>query len=329
MTRDNTSPHFPFSIVNFQFIPLVFLLVTVGCSGTNWMKKPNFSALLPPGPPAKVLAVWEPAVKHEAGGEKAQRGFGGRVYFHDQDAKRPIKVDGNVVVYAFDEEGRQVGDNVPTRTYFFERDDVKKLYSKSKLGHSYNFWIPWDADGPDGQARKVSLIVRYVPKVGSSVVSSQAVAYLPGKRGQSEMTAQVEWERRNKLDATVRQVANRGSDGRFVDGMRHADGTIKEKGLSTEERLIETNDSRPTAMQTATICLPNSVSRGMVAAMSGPSPVPEIQPVNYLQEAVVEKPVEPQKLEAGPEREKRALFDRNLPERKPLFIRDGTLKMSE
>jgi hypothetical protein len=169
----------------FRFFFIVILLFTfIGCSGRTWTK-PDFSLWRPSGPPAKTVAVWEPAVKHEAG-QEPQRGFGGRVYFYDQESKKPIKINGNVVVYAFDEENRQPEDNIPTRSYLFDKNDVKKLYAKSKLGASYNFWVPWDSEGPEGDAKKVSLIVRYIPEVGSSVVSSQAVVYLPGKLSQTQ-----------------------------------------------------------------------------------------------------------------------------------------------
>ncbi|MGL4595649.1 MAG: hypothetical protein ACRCUY_13070, partial [Thermoguttaceae bacterium] len=144
---------------------------------------------------------------------------------------------GAVAVYAFDEDDRKSGDNSPTRTYYFEESDLKKLYSKSKLGPSYNFWIPWDADGPEGKAKKVSLIVRYVPKVGSSVVSSQTAAYIPGNRSQNQMLAKMEWEETN-AEGTIQQVAfKREEDRKSVH----------------EECLIESNEQRQSTMQTATI----------------------------------------------------------------------------
>ncbi|MCL2743973.1 MAG: hypothetical protein FWE67_08985 [Planctomycetaceae bacterium] len=256
---------------NLTVSVLLLLVFTTGCSSTSWTKskwyKPDMSSLLPAGPPVKSLAAWEPAVRH-SGLEKPERGFGGRVYFYDDGGTKPIKVKGCVVVYAFDEENRKHDDNAPTRSYFFAKDDVKKLYSKSKLGHSYNFWIPWDSEGPDGKSKKVSLIVRYVPDKGSSVVSSQAVVYLPGKAGQTEMLAKEEWNKRQEQLAVwnVRHLVN------GIMQTSHSEEQISEfkpieayKQTSLQERLLEENGNRPQMMKTATIAIPASVNTSLTA----------------------------------------------------------------
>ena len=163
------------------------LFLSIGC--TSMPKMPPASAFLPPGPASRVIAVWEPALRHTGSDAKPERGFGARVYFYDANERKPIKIDGSVVVYAFDEDGRKAGDNEPDRSYYFVKDDMKKVYSKSKLGHSYSLWVPWDCEGPNGEAKKVSLIVRYVPEKGSSVASKQTALNLPGK-AKNEMLAQ-------------------------------------------------------------------------------------------------------------------------------------------
>ena len=257
--------------------PFSILFLLVGCSTTSW-KKPDVSLLLPPGPPAQVVAVWEPAVKHSAGGEKAERGFGGRVFFYDQSMKKPVKVKGNVVVYAFDEEGRREDDNQPCRSYVFEAKDVKKLYSKSKLGPSYSFWVPWDAEGPDGNVKKVSLVVRYVPAVGSSVVSSQALVYLPGKAGQSEMLAKADWDSRSSHQGSVQEIA-----------------VLSNREPTIRESVIEAND-RSNTLQSTTISVPMSIAQHLrnLPLQTQPEPLqPVILPAGFVQPT---EPQEPQPL---------------------------------
>lgn len=221
---------------------LIVLTLLTGCSSFK-AKTPDLSALKPAGPAAKAIAAWEPAVKHDSD-KPAQRGFGGRVYFYDAAAKNPVKVKGTVVVYAYDEDGRKIDDNAPTRSFVFTEKDLKRNYSKSKLGHSYNLWVPWDSEGPDGKAKKISLIVRYIPSKGSSVVSSQVAAYLPGKINQDELMAKAEWEQNG-----IQQVG-------YSAAVRQTDASIDAKSPKPEERLIESNDKRPAAMQTATIMVP-------------------------------------------------------------------------
>jgi len=185
------------------------------------------SALKPPGPVATVAAAWEPAVSN---GENPMRGFGGRIYLYDQDRQRPVKAKGTIVVYIFDEEGRVPGDEKPNEGLVFNEQilNSKGVYKKSKVGHSYNLWVPIDAAGPEGHAKKISLIVRYIPtKGGSSITSTQTTAHLPGRRNEETMVARSEGQMHNSF--------------------------VPERSGLPEERMIESNASRPKTMQAITI----------------------------------------------------------------------------
>ena len=98
-------------------------------------------------------------------GKTPQRGFGGRVMFYGKDGNDPILVDGQFVVYAFDETNREPTDNKPTRRYVFPPDQVAIRMSKSELGAGYSFWLPWDEVG--GPQTNISLICRFEPKKGA------------------------------------------------------------------------------------------------------------------------------------------------------------------
>jgi len=201
--------------------------------------KVDFSALKSPGPVTSVIAAWEPAVSN---GEKPERGFGGRVYFYDSELNRPVKIKGKVVVYAFDEDGRCQWDAKPNEGYVFDSKTLNSrgVYAKSKLGHSYNLWIPIDPARPDSPSRKISLIVRYIPEKGSSVVSSQATAHLPGRRDQERFAAQVEV---NEWDGPIQQAGLRSAASR----------PLPERARLTEERMIGSNPDRLRTMQSETI----------------------------------------------------------------------------
>ncbi len=84
------------------FTLLFVTLFCAGCQLTGGVPTPDFSALKPAGPPAQGAAAWNYCVQHLEDGT-SRRGFGGRVYFYDQSAEKPVKVDGNVIVYAYDE----------------------------------------------------------------------------------------------------------------------------------------------------------------------------------------------------------------------------------
>ena len=204
------------------------------------MPKVDFSALKSPGPVTSVIAAWEPAVSN---GENPERGFGGRVYFYDSEMNRPVRIKGKVVVYAFDEDGRCQWDAKPNEGYVFDSKTLnsKGVYAKSKLGHSYNLWIPIDAARPDSPSRRISLIVRYIPDKGSSPPpSSQATVHLPGRRDQERFAAQVEV---NAWDGPIQEANLRLAAGR----------PIPERARLTEEHMIESNPDRLRTMQSETI----------------------------------------------------------------------------
>lgn len=129
------------------------------------------------GIPVRMVGAWTDTVMTKPG-EKPQRGFGGRVMFYGEEGEEPIIVDGQLVVYAFDETGRAPTDNKPTRRYVFPPETIKQHMSKSDIGASYSFWLPWDEVG--GQKTEVSLICRFEPKGGPIVTGEQTRHMLPG-----------------------------------------------------------------------------------------------------------------------------------------------------
>jgi hypothetical protein len=127
--------------------------------------------------PLKVVAMWKDTVMTHATGT-ATRGFGGRLMFYADEEGKPIKVKGSLVVYAFDETGRDPGNVVPDRKYVFSAEEFEEHYSKSPLGHSYSVWLPWDGAG--GLQTEISLLVRFTTKEGAVVVNEQSTHVLPG-----------------------------------------------------------------------------------------------------------------------------------------------------
>ena len=169
-----------------------------GCSSWNWTKTKHtvmpWTADNDPQTPTKVVAIWTDSVASPAG----VRGLGARLMFYNKDPAKPVKVDGSLNVYAFDETGRKPDNTKPDRKYVFTAEELAKHYSKSEIGHSYSIWIPWDK--VDNPATSISLIVRFIPKTGNSVVvSEQATHFLPGTKPGSDLA------KNNAADA-VRQV---------------------------------------------------------------------------------------------------------------------------
>jgi len=163
-----------------RLLSLAFCLaITSGCSTWN-LNKATFWPFGndKPGTPDKIVAIWTDTVLYKSN-QTPGRGFGGRVMFYQAKNEQPIKVDGSIVVYAFDETNRAAGSSRPDRKYVFTPDQIPAHYSKSKIGHSYSLWIPWDEVG--GPQKEITLVVRFEPKGEAGVVVSEPTRQLlPG-----------------------------------------------------------------------------------------------------------------------------------------------------
>jgi len=127
--------------------------------------------------PDSMVTSWVNAVLSKPGTE-AKRGFGGRITFFGEDGETPVRVDGQLAVYAFDES---LGDPEvihPTRRYVFPQDQFEMHESETNLGPSYSVWLPWDAVG--GEKKNISLIARFEPHGGALLVGEQTRHLLPG-----------------------------------------------------------------------------------------------------------------------------------------------------
>jgi hypothetical protein len=166
------------------------MLLAVGCRGP-WSNDWKYSDLLSPKKmtgwgddepepqiPQRLVCSWTDTVLYQTG-KQPQRGFGGRLIFYGDEADKPVLVDGQLVVYAFEESNRDPTDNKPTRRYVFPPDQVARRMSKTALGPSYSFWLPWDEAG--GPETEISLIARFEPKDGALVVGEQTKYRLPGE----------------------------------------------------------------------------------------------------------------------------------------------------
>jgi hypothetical protein len=148
--------------------------------------------------PTRILTIWTDAIHHQAG-EKAQRGFGGRVVFY-ADGEQPIQVDGTLTIYVFADEPGQESPS-PERKYVFPASELKQHYSKCSLGDSYSVWLPWDVVG--GTSRQLTLIARFDSGTGGTVMSDPAKKMLPGlsKRPISDAEAVTESAETSTLSA--------------------------------------------------------------------------------------------------------------------------------
>lgn len=152
-----------------------------GCADLDWSRAKLWEERKPdPQCPTKIVDLWTDTVLHQAG-ETSIRGFGGRIMFYGEDEKETCVVAGKLTVLAFDDDQESTK---PEKVFVFLPEQLDRHYSKSEIGHSYSFWIPWDAVG--GPARRLTLVTRFEDAHGTIVTGKPVHKQLPGERPATE-----------------------------------------------------------------------------------------------------------------------------------------------
>jgi len=129
--------------------------------------------------PNSVAVVWTTTTLEKATAP-ATRGFGGVVTFYGTDQSKPVRVSGELTVYAYDELSHKPDNAAPDRKYVFTKEQLEKHLGNGPAGPAYHIWIPWDEIG--GPRREVCLILRFDPADGKAVVDKPTHAVLPGSK---------------------------------------------------------------------------------------------------------------------------------------------------
>ncbi|TWT82034.1 hypothetical protein CA13_34890 [Planctomycetes bacterium CA13] len=127
--------------------------------------------------PTRMMVIWTDTVLHQPQ-KPGVRGFGGRIYFYNENDPDPVKVDGGLAVYAFDADDLNPTTAKPERKFVFTADQFAEYMSRTSMGVSYSVWCPWDEVG--GYNEQLSLIVRFEGRGGGVVISDPTIKLLPG-----------------------------------------------------------------------------------------------------------------------------------------------------
>lgn len=213
-----------------------FLVAFSGCTVMNAEISPNawsFKKSEPDFvPPRQIVPVWSDTVLHQPG-EPATRGFGGRIMFYGEDKHKAIRVDGTLIVYAWDDSKGSM-QRTPDRKYVFPSDEFQTHYSQSRLGHSYSFWVPWDAAG--GPLQHLTLISRFVSNDGTEITAAPAHVVL---QGPGEMSPFQDEIARSKIKTGRLSNRNGGL------GQDSAGGAIQQASWQRDESISSGQQSSP------------------------------------------------------------------------------------
>lgn len=228
--------------------------------------------------PVRLAALWSEDVLTTPG-ETPVRGFGARIYFYN-DRNQTIPVEGQLVVYGYDDSSSNVSSRAPDRKFVFTAEQFSKHFSKSDLGASYSVWIPWEPVG--GPQKDVSLIPVFTSSSGKIVVGPQGINVLSGSKKASESSedGRLSHDKRRTMPAPdVRTVnhwelaAIRESDA----AQAGATNSFARDAEITGQPTPETPDGRRRAapMRTSTIFVPNTLGRRMTVDADDPAVISE------------------------------------------------------
>ncbi len=188
-------------------------------------------------PPVRIDGFWT-STRLDRPGRDSVRGFSGRVMLYGAKSSQPIRGQGKLIVYAYDEAVSSPQDGTPSRKYEFAAADLEKHYSQSKLGPSYSFWLPWDKAG--GESMEITLIACFVPDEGRPTASEPTRNLLRGVAplGHVELN---------------RQTTGSPTAGRAV---RQAGFQQAASGTSGKRNTMRPDEKPRRTMQTHTINIP-------------------------------------------------------------------------
>lgn len=127
--------------------------------------------------PVRLISIWSEAVYSQPG-QVPTRGFGGRLYFYNAQDET-IPVDGQLIVYAYEETADGAPPKQPSRRFGFTQEQFAQHFSRTEMGPSYSVWIPWDA--VTGYRQSLTLLPVFTTSDGRIVMGDQSMNVLPGK----------------------------------------------------------------------------------------------------------------------------------------------------
>jgi hypothetical protein len=206
-------------------------LLLAGCQQLDMdLSRLSFNDEEEPVTPTRLIPVWTDTVLTRAN-HPGVRGFGGRIVFYRDGEQRPVKVDGSIVVYAWndtDADADSAGSEIPDRKYVITADQLASHYSESRVGPSYSVWIPWEEVG--GTHRKITLITRFIGTNGAELVSHPVNAVLPGP-----VDDRIIVEKTYSTPKVVHSVSDASAIPQALHALNGSEGTIQQAAWRSDD----------------------------------------------------------------------------------------------
>ncbi|MCA9000061.1 MAG: hypothetical protein KDA80_23895, partial [Planctomycetaceae bacterium] len=114
------------------------------------------------------------------------RGFAGQVLFFARGIQEPVKVDGDVTIYLFDDQGTPEEQGKPLQIFNFDSGSFQAFLTETNLGVAYQLFVPYTRSG--NHRASCSIRTKLEPSGSSPVFSRMATVILPGLQSRQEPT---------------------------------------------------------------------------------------------------------------------------------------------
>lgn len=205
-----------------------------------------------PQAPDRIETVWSTWASVARPGKPPMRALGAKLMFFTADSEHPVKVDGQVRFFVFEEDA-DVKSDKPILYAECSAEDVRSAHKKLKAGHVYSFYIPFDELG--NPEKTLSVRARFDsadPNVSQIVLSDPRTVLVPGPLDENaeERDALV-------LAGSVPRADGRGYPGRNVS---------YEELQAIAQQVSHGAGNERSGMQTETISLTPNFSKHLQAA---------------------------------------------------------------
>jgi hypothetical protein len=127
----------------------------------------------------EIVCLWEAAEGVGLDGLPT-RGFAGQILFFVKGQPQPVRINGNVRIYVFDDQGTAEEQSRPLHEFNFPAEAWNSYLTQTNLGSAYQLFVPYTRKG--GNFAKCEVRVRLTGQDRLPVYSKMAMITLPGRR---------------------------------------------------------------------------------------------------------------------------------------------------
>lgn len=147
---------------------LMATMCSAGCATFNLPFGKRIPTATAANPANQILCFWQPGEGNDPDGYPC-RGFCGQILFLSSKTQAPVKIDGDVRVYLFDDQGTVDEQTKPLRQFDFDSGSWNIHLGETSLGPTYSIFIPYVRRGVT--EANCSLRIRMKPSVGPTIFS--------------------------------------------------------------------------------------------------------------------------------------------------------------